>query len=116
MDCIEMARKVVQSPLWEQGGLTLQVWLWLLAHAVREAEGRDVEGGLHLERGQLLTSYTEIARGCQFRAGNGLKVPSRSTIRGIIDRLSLGWLTVRSVSRPGGNDSLGLLITVSTPA
>lgn len=105
-----LARRILESPVWEQGALTVQIWLWLLLNAVWEEEGRTMPDGRHLHRGQVRTSYPEIAEAMRYRHGKGYRTPPVSTIKSIIGRLLVDRTGDRMIDLTG--DRNGLVITV----
>lgn len=75
--CILLARKIIESEIWEKPPLYLKVWVYLLTRAQH--------GGYKgLRRGQLSTSIPEIIDACQWRVGACIKRPTKDQIYQII--------------------------------
>ena len=84
---IPLARKLEGSPVWEMGPLTVQLWIWLLLKAVWKPEGFTLKNGIHLERGQLWTTYGRMSEALKTRKGQGYTRPAIRTLRDVVSRL-----------------------------
>lgn len=87
---IVIARKIVESEIWNKPPLYLKVWVWLL----RQAQHSKYK---NLERGQLFTSIKEIQDAVSWHVGFRKERPTKDQIFQILD-----WLRKPD---EGGNES-----------
>ncbi|ASS66520.1 hypothetical protein [Paenibacillus sp. RUD330] len=78
--CILLARKVIESSIWEKPPLYIKVWVYLLS----KAQHKPYKG---LRRGQLYTSIPEIIDNCKWRVGARWEKPTKDQIFNIIEWL-----------------------------
>jgi hypothetical protein len=78
--CILLARKIIESAIWDKPPLYVKVWLFLLTRA----QHSDYKG---LRRGQLRTSIPEIIEGCKWHVGARVERPDKNQIFQIIEWL-----------------------------
>jgi hypothetical protein len=102
---VHLARRFEFHDIWQDGGLAVQLWVWILMRAAGKG-GYKLRSGEVLGRGQFHTSYPQIAEALKFRYGRGFKRPSISTLtKYITNWISCGNLVVNRVGS-------GILITV----
>ena len=68
---LPLARKIIDSSVWEQGAQAVQLWIWLLMTAVYAEGGYTLRNGKRLKRGQLWTTYRLMSRALRYRWGKG---------------------------------------------
>lgn len=78
--CILLARKVIESAIWEKPPLYIKVWVYLLA----KAQHKPYKG---LRRGQVRTSIPEIIEECKWRVGARYERPTKDQVFQIINWL-----------------------------
>jgi hypothetical protein len=78
--CILIARKIIESEIWDKPPLYIKVWIYLLARA----QHSDFK---KLKRGQLRTSIPEIIDACSWRIGARMERPKKDQIYQIINWL-----------------------------
>jgi hypothetical protein len=83
---IIVARKIIESEIWDKPPLYLKVWMYLLL----SAQHSDFK---KLKRGQVRTSIPEIREACSWHVGYRKVVPTKDQIYQVID-----WLRKRSES------------------
>ena len=98
---LPIARKIEHSTVWEMGPLAIQLWLWLLLKAVWKPEGFTMWNGIHLERGQLWTTYDLMREGLRVRKGRGYALPASTTLKDIITRLKADRMVDLKADRNG---------------
>lgn len=76
--CILIARKIIESEIWDKPPLYLKVWTYLLL----KAQHSDYKG---LRRGQLITSMPEIIEAVSWKVGARRERPTKDQIYQIID-------------------------------
>lgn len=76
--CILLARKIIESAIWDKPPLYLKVWVYLLTRA----QHGDYKG---LKRGQLRTSIPELIEACKWRIGARVERPKKEQIFQVID-------------------------------
>jgi len=74
---ILLARRLLESDLMEKPPLYLKLWTWLLLKASHQIES----GRGNLERGQLLTTLSDIREAGAYRMGNRREYPTFKQIR-----------------------------------
>jgi len=95
---VKLWRKMEDSDIWELPPTTTRIWLWILLHASREAH---VWHGIHLEPGDLITSYQQIAKGVAWMDGREKVIPSYASVRWAIKMLK-SRQALRQEPRQGG--------------
>ena len=78
--CILLARKIIESAIWDKPPLYIKVWVYLLVKA-QHSEYKK------LKRGQLITSIPEIINDVSWRVGARLEKPTKDQVFQIIDWL-----------------------------
>ena len=78
---VHLARKSINSDVWKKGPLCWQIWCCLLMRARGRAEPEQLNDGTILRRGQLVTSYPEIASELKYPSGRGWKTPAIPTVK-----------------------------------
>jgi hypothetical protein len=78
--CILIARKIVESEIWDKPPLYIKVWIYLLARA----QHSDFK---KMKRGQLRVSIPEIIDACCWRVGARIERPKKDQIYQIINWL-----------------------------
>ena len=103
---VHLWRKLIRSEVWELGPRTIQIWIYLLLRA-RGAPGPvTTDRGVVIERGQLITSCSQIAEATKFRSGRGFRKNSVDSIRRSLNRLE----EIRNIARKSAG--AGMLITI----
>ncbi|NKC68971.1 hypothetical protein [Vagococcus fluvialis] len=108
---ILIARKIVDSEIFNKPPLYSKVWLYLLSRA----QHKDYK---QLKRGQLWTSIPEIQDACSWKVGYRTEKPTKKEVFGVLD-----WLRRTDEGVHEGNDvgtmiettkgTQGLLVTIS---
>ncbi|MBI4489924.1 MAG: hypothetical protein HY694_12625 [Deltaproteobacteria bacterium] len=83
---LPLARKLLDSAVWEQGSLAVQLWVWMLMTAVFSEDGFTMDNGVRLGRGQLWTTHPLMQKALRYRWAKGFKDPPLSTIKEIVQR------------------------------
>lgn len=100
--CILVARKMVESEIWEKPPLYIKVWMYLLI----QAQHKDYKG---LKRGQLSTSIPEIIEAVAWRVGARKERPTKDQIYQIIE-----WLRSTKTQRsPDESNAKATMITTT---
>lgn len=102
---IQLARKLLDSPVWGRDHHYVRLWLYILLKA-RWREEPEVRGGVTILRGQLLKSFRVIAEENEWGENQRVRRLSTSTIQRI-----LAWFEAQEMIETRGTD-LGTLITV----
>ncbi len=97
--CILIARKIVESEIWDKPPLYIKVWIWLL----QAAQHSDYKG---LKRGQLHTTIEEIQEGVSWYSGYRKEKPTKDQIYQIIN-----WLRKDCGGGNGSNDNPTMVTT-----
>lgn len=116
------ARKIFTSAIWTKPPMYLKAWTWIYGRAVFQ-DGHVVKGH-ELERGELLTTYSEMADALAYQRNRAIIKPTVKELRVILEWLaSQGMITVKPLragtlpNQGRHQDStrayLGLLITVT---
>lgn len=108
---ILIARKIIDSEIFDKPPLYSKVWLYLLSRA----QHKDYK---QLKRGQLWTSIPEIQKACSWKVGYRTEKPTKKEVFGV-----LNWLRFPNERvREGNSDGMmiettkgtqGLLVTIS---
>ena len=83
--CFFWARKVFKSPIWGKRPIYFKAFFWLVGRAVFE-DGYTLKGHT-LKRGQLITTYSEIADALAYHVNRAIVKPTKKEIR-----IVLAWL------------------------
>lgn len=100
--CILIARKLVESEIWDKPPLYIKVWMYLLI----QAQHKEYKG---LKRGQVSTSIPEIIEAVAWRVGARKERPTKDQIFQIID-----WLRSTKTQRsPDESNAKATMITTT---
>ena len=97
--CILLARKIIESEIWEKPPLYIKVWVFLLSSA-------QFKQYKNMSRGQVFTSIPEIIEGCKWRVGARIERPTKDQIYQVIE-----WLRKPN---EGGNESNAKATMITT--
>lgn len=78
--CILLARKVIESEIWEKPPLYLKVWIFLLTTAQHS-------NYKSLKRGQVSTSIPEIIEGVKWKVGARVERPTKDQVFQVLEFL-----------------------------
>ncbi|SDJ98468.1 hypothetical protein SAMN05421868_1741, partial [Paenibacillus naphthalenovorans] len=97
--CILLARKIIESAIWEKPPLYLKVWVYLLT----KAQHSEYKG---LQRGYLRTSIPDIIDGCKWKVGARTEKPTKDQIYQILE-----WLRKPNEGGHGSNAKATMITT-----
>ncbi len=104
---LPLSKTLLDSDVWEQGSLAVQLWIWMLMTAVHSPEGYTLNNKKFLKRGQLWTTYRLMSKALRYRWARGYKAPPIATLKTIIDR----WLAERQIELL--IEHSGMIVTLS---
>jgi len=99
-----LARKIIESEIWEKPPLYIKVWLYLLT----AAQHSNYKG---LKRGQVLTSIPEIIEGVKWRVGARVERPTKDQVFQILEFLR--GKAMKSKRSPDEDASKATMITTT---
>jgi hypothetical protein len=98
---IIIARKIIESEIWDKPPLYIKVWLYLLLRA----QHKQYKG---LEKGQLITSIPDIIKDCSWKVGAVRKYPTKDQVYQVID-----WMRKESAKATDESNDLTAMITTT---
>lgn len=76
---VPLYKHIKDSAVWQHSALARDMWIYFLIEA-HHSERKEYDGRYTIKRGQLLTSYKQIAQALKVKQGSGFATPKYDAI------------------------------------